>query len=107
MSYTVPMPRTISEARTLANIAARALRLREEGYTITEDDLFDGFFTVQKPDGTKYRVIYDEVKQSCTCGCFHERGTCKHLLAVKAKVEEDEWADAQAELHEFTRAYMF
>ena len=77
----------INLARTLANIASRAKTLFDDGYTMQEDETFDGFFTVTKPDGKQYTVIHDGFKKSCTCGAFDEYGTCKHFLAVADEVE--------------------
>lgn len=77
----------INLAITLANIAKRALTLFDEGYTMQEDETFDGFFTVSKPSGESYLVICDGIKESCSCQCFDKLQTCKHFLAVKAEVD--------------------
>lgn len=87
---------TLTEVRTLANINERAAHLLESGYVIREDAAFDGVFDVVKPDGTRYTVWSDGYTEKCSCPCFEHRGACKHLLAVKAKQEEDEEADRRA-----------
>ena len=79
----------INLARILANIASRAVTLfTEQGYTMEEDDTFDGFFTVTKPNGDTYLVIHDGFKKSCSCEAYKQYETCKHFLAVADELEQ-------------------
>lgn len=98
---------TINTARLLANIAARAARLWEDGYQLTrksEDTLI-----VTSNEGTNYEV--DTFWNSCECPCYKQHGTCKHLEGwellekTQAEYEEHLLSQAPTEDEEYGRAW--
>ena len=101
---------TVSEAahaRTLANIARRASRLWEVGYTATEtmSGLYVRCFQVTSPEGMSYRVKVSKTPAApstffgsrCSCPCFEKELTCKHLQAVEVMIGQE---DAQIAAYE-------
>lgn len=96
---------TINEARTLANIAARAETLWSDGY---KAELFAcGVYHVDGPQGQHYMTTCDEVfGHHCTCPAFAKYGECKHHLAI-AKVVADEAQAAAYDAQEADRDWFY
>ena len=70
------------EAQMLANVAARAERLHEDGYRARWLD--DYIVEVTSPQGANYEV--DALFLTCTCPFYtgHDgRHACKHLLGYQ------------------------
>lgn len=87
---TASQPRTINEARTLANIEARAKTLVADGYKLDPSPCTPGFFYVSKPAaGLGNFYIVDVVSGYCDCPSFAHRHTCKHLIAARAEWEAE------------------
>lgn len=95
--------------RTLANIARRASRLWEDGYTCKQT--FQGTFVtaydVLSPRGDRYMVKLTPTPKDaflgdkCTCPAFEKYGECKHHLAIQWKLREEAQCDAYDTLHAF------
>ena len=84
----------VSIARTLANISRRAASLLADGYRVRS---YEGtsFYEVISPKGDKYTVWHGmEVGYTCSCLCFAEYNTCKHLEGVDLMKQEDAQAEA-------------
>lgn len=80
------------KSRTLANISRRAANLIADGYQVRS---YEGthFHEVTSPKGDRYDVWHGlETGFSCSCPCFAEWNTCKHLEAIDL-MKQDE-ADA-------------
>ena len=97
---------TINEARTLANIAARARNLFATGYTFKALNASAGLYVVSAPanacrtDGTGHPMppyILDTTAQTCSCKAFGRFETCKHLLAMEEEEARVAWAEAEWE----------
>ena len=74
-------PKTITEARSQANIAARAETLfTTGGYSWYIADTDPYLFGVCSPDGQQYAVNMKE--NTCSCQAFPNFGDCKHRIAV-------------------------
>lgn len=90
----------VSRARTLANIARRASRLFEVGYTATEtmSGLYVRTFQVTSPEGHCYRVKVSKTPAApgsffgsgCSCPCFEKELTCKHLQGVELMIAQED-----------------
>lgn len=101
-------------ARLLANIARRAARLWEDGYTATEtmNGQYVTCFRVHSPEGKTYTVKVSKTMAApgtfygskCDCPCFADNLTCKHLLACTERVDADAAAEAQAAEHDAQEA---
>lgn len=78
-------PRTIDEARLLANLAERAERLFQDGYSLTREDEHD--LVITNEEGSRYYL--STLFESCTCPCYKVHKTCKHWLGAK-KLEADQ-----------------
>lgn len=102
-------PRTIEEARRQIRIAGRAENLFTDGGYRMKDGGCAGCYDVTKPDGTVY-YVYLAVTPGhdyCSCPSFTKNGLCKHWLAVKREIEQEEvlcryhedaeWGRAEAE----------
>ncbi|MCX6382167.1 MAG: hypothetical protein NT023_22270 [Armatimonadetes bacterium] len=94
-------------ARLQANIAARAARLWEDGYTLTrkaEDTL-----VITSNEGTNYEI--DTFWETCSCPCFKNNDTCKHWIGwknlekIQAEYEEHLLSQAPTEDEEFGRTW--
>ncbi len=95
-------------ARTLANIARRAERLWEDGYTCRQS--FQGTFVeaydVFTPRGERYMVKITPTPKDpflgdkCTCPSFSKYGECKHHLALQFKLRDEAQAAAYDALEE-------
>ena len=87
-------------ARTLANIARRASRLFEVGYTVKETmtGLYVRSFQVTSPEGNTYSVKVSKTPAApgsffgsrCSCLCFEKELTCKHLQAVELMIAQED-----------------
>jgi len=98
----------LATARTLANIAERAAHLftsghKDGGYRAKPFDTNPTTFFVFPPDPTKPVYIVDTGRQHCTCPSHAENGTCKHYLALMARIEDDRRADEAAEFAAYGR----
>lgn len=91
---TIPIPRNAAEARTLANILDRALRLSADGYTYKPASMSDMYLMIAPS-----RAIYvvDIQQQTCTCECFKARKVCKHYLHVEYDLIQCEELERRAE----------
>lgn len=79
-------------ARTLANISRRAASLLADGYQVRS---YSDLHIVESPKGDKYTVWHGvEVGYTCSCPCFAEYNTCKHLEGVDLMKQEDAQAEA-------------
>lgn len=98
-------------ARTLANIARRASRLFQVGYsaTPTMNGLFVQAFQVVSPEGKRYTVKIDKTNtfpvgaafgSKCSCPCFAELKTCKHLQGVELMLAQEAALEASWEAQE-------
>ncbi len=102
-------------ARLMANITRRAARLFQDGYiaTPTMSGLFVQAFQVVSPEGKRYSVKVSKTNaepgtffgDKCSCPCFAEVKTCKHLQAVRLELEQDAALEAQAEREEEARTF--
>ena len=89
------------ESRTLANISRRAASLFADGYKVRA---YEGtsFHEVTSPKGDRYGVWHGlETGYCCSCPCFAEWNTCKHLEAVDLMLKDD----AQAAEYDARDAY--
>ena len=69
-------------SRTLANITRRAKSLIADGYQVRDFEGTD-FYVVESPEGKKYGVWHGlQTGFECSCPCFAEWNTCKHLEAI-------------------------
>ncbi len=97
-------------ARLMANIARRAARLFEVGYTATPNmsGLYVKAFQVLSPEGKRYSVKLSKTNalpgtffgSSCSCPCFDEHKTCKHLQGVELMLAQEEALEASWEAQE-------
>ena len=88
-----------ARARTLTNIARRASRLFEVGYTVKEtmSGLYVRCFQVTSPEGKGYGVKVSKTNAApgtffgsrCSCPAFAEYTTCKHLQAVGLMIAQE------------------
>ncbi|MGI4790374.1 MAG: hypothetical protein ACRYFS_16165 [Janthinobacterium lividum] len=96
------------ESRTLANISRRASTLIEDGYQVRSYAGTD-LHIVESPKGDKYSVWHGATAGfSCSCPCFLNWNTCKHLEAIdlmKKEAVEDAAADEEYELAEEARNF--
>lgn len=107
------MIRESRNARTLRNIARRAERLWDDGYTVkTSAEVWGEGHSFHQPGAyyvtspalpgdvngdtqNTYKVrCSPEAGDACTCPAFDKFGTCKHYQAVKALVDEGAEGDA-------------
>ena len=80
-------------ARTLANISRRAQTLIEDGYQVRSHG--EDLHVVESPKGDKYVVFHGaNAGYCCSCLCFENLTTCKHLQAVDMMKQDA--ADAAA-----------
>ena len=103
----------IRKERTLANIARRASTLFNDGYTATKtlDGCFVNCYVVRSPQGKVYTVKVSQVSvpaasptaSRCSCPCFAELGSCKHLQALE--LQEDADASDEAQCAEYEALY--
>ena len=94
-------------ARLMANITRRASTLFSDGYTatLTMNGLYVKSFQVTAPKGNRYSVKLSKTNaepgtlfgDKCSCPCFAEHKTCKHLQALRLELEQEAAWDAQAE----------
>ena len=70
-----PEPQNVQEAMVQANIAERAGRLWDEGYSY---DPATGI--IVSPRGDRYQV--DIEADTCSCESIKHHGDCKHRIAV-------------------------
>jgi len=85
-------------AKTIAGIAARALSLEKDGYTIRQLSYYttDGgsVWLVTRPDGKASYTVFTGGTQLgnertfCTCQAYAQYKCCKHCGAVGLKQEE-------------------
>lgn len=76
------------------NIAARAMNLWACGYRLRLTDDPEVFF-IHGPEGQCYAVFCGETTSpGCTCPCWKKHDTCKHWLAVTAKLAAEKLAEA-------------
>jgi len=97
-------------ARLMANITRRAARLFADGYTSTQtmNGLFVKTFQVASPEGKRYSVKVSKTNaepgtffgDKCSCPCFAEVKTCKHLQAIRMELEQDAAQEAAWEAQE-------
>lgn len=98
-------------ARTLANIARRAACLFQVGYTATPtmNGLFVQAFQVVSPEGKRYSVKIDKTNtfpvgaafgSKCSCPCFAELKTCKHLQGVELMLAQEAVQEAEYDARE-------
>ena len=88
---------TEKEVRLLAGLAARALRLYEDGYSARRLDAYTVELT--NDDGTSYEV--DTVFETCSCPFYTKwRGQypCKHLLGYGRLIARQEEEKAREPL---------
>jgi len=96
----------LATARTLANIAERALTLfTKDGYRAKPFENNPAMFFVFPPDPTKPVYIVDtrDGRKHCTCKAFADYETCKHLLGCMTKIEDDRRADEAEEFAAYGR----
>jgi hypothetical protein len=75
-------------SRTLTNISRRAARLLSDGYQVRS---YEGthFHEVTSPKGDRYGVWHGiETGYFCSCPCFAEWNTCKHLEAIDLMLKD-------------------
>lgn len=87
---TLSTPRNINEARTQANINARAATLWADGYTweLRQASIGGTYYMVKSPEGNFYGVD-PQADFRCTCPAYEKfDGCCKHSLAIQ-KVDEE------------------
>ncbi len=92
------LPVDLATARTLANIAERALTLfTTDGYRAKPFKTDPSQFFVFPPDVNTPGYIVDTSpgREHCTCRAFARWETCKHFLAIEAKIADDRRADAE------------
>jgi len=98
-------------ARTLANIARRTARLFQVGYaaTPTMNGLFVQAFQVVSPEGKRYSVKIDKTNtfpvgaafgSKCSCPCFAELKTYKHLQGVELMLAQEAVQEAEYDARE-------
>ena len=84
-------------ARFEANVAAKAARLKAEGYIIEPDAACLDRWWVTRPTGeTTYQVSTDG-NGWCGCWLFAQHQLCHHLLAVQQAEEQRMWDQIAAE----------
>ncbi len=82
---------TVDDARLLANVQARALRLFEDGYRAERLDEYT--VEITSPAGETYEI--DTLFETCSCPFYRwwqGRHPCKHLLGygqLLARQEEE------------------
>ncbi len=81
-------------ARTIKNIKRRAETLfTAGGYEMAA--AWPGLYHVFGPQGQHYMVTSDSTShEHCTCKSFEKIETCKHLIAVKARLAEEAMCEA-------------
>ena len=79
-------------SQTLTNISRRAASLLEDGYSVRS---YKDLHIVESPKGDKYSVWHGlKVGYECSCPCFAEWNTCKHLEAIDLMKKDAADADA-------------
>lgn len=69
-------------SRTLANISRRAASLFADGYQVRAHE-GTSFYEVTSLEGKRYSVWHGEkTGYECSCPCFADWNTCKHLEAI-------------------------
>ena len=94
------------DARTLTNISRRAASLIADGYQVRA---YEGtsFYEVTSPKGDHYNVWHGlEVGFECSCPCFAEWNTCKHLEAIDL-MKKDEAQAAEYDARDAYDAYEY
>ena len=95
---------TINEARTVANIAARARNLFATGYTFKALNASAGLYVVAAPASTRRTdgnghpmppYIVDTNERTCSCQGHRDFGLCSHRLAVEEEEARIAWAEAE------------
>ena len=94
-------------ARLMANITRRASRLFDDGYTATKNmnGLYAQMYQVVSPEGQRYSVKISQTPalpgtfygSRCTCPCFTEHKTCKHLQGVELMLAQEDAQEAEYE----------
>lgn len=102
-------------ARLMANITRRAATLFADGYTAIKNinGVYAQAYQVLSPEGKRYSVKVSMTPaepgsfygDKCTCPCFADHKTCKHLQAIRLDMEQDAALDAQAECEEEARTF--
>ena len=91
-------PRTIDQARLLANVEERAKTLEADGYAIEPFHCSIDFWTVYQTFTPYHAYIVNLPVKTCSCPFFKnsEAGTCKHLRAVQIKIAAIDSMQAEA-----------
>lgn len=74
----------MSKPQIISNIIARAATLWQQGYTCQQWLTDPNRYEVVSPEGRGYDV--DLKSQTCGCKACRRWHTCKHLIALQAKV---------------------
>ena len=102
------------KARLMDNITRRAARLWEVGYVATEtiSGLYVRAFQVLSPEGKRYSTKVSKTDalpgtffgSRCSCPCFTDHKTCKHLIALSERVETEARDEAQCDAYDAWQA---
>ncbi len=84
----------------LGNIQSRANRLWDDGYTYEQSRVHPQSYWVYKPNRDGCYIV-NLRSEHCTCPSFEHDQTCKHFLAVRDAVEEEN-ARADAAFEQWT-----
>ncbi len=96
----------INTAFKLARIAERARTLlHEDGYMARPSPETGIFFIYQKGASIADYVV-DANTEFCSCRCWEEMKTCKHLQAVEAMLREEDEQIRRWEADEYGRLAM-